>query len=82
MNAEKTYPKGTTKEQWDQYEIKLKSHQDYCAKTKPQKEDMDFVDATTGEFRQDKFNMAIAEWDMMCSCDAPNEPGYHRANND
>lgn len=67
----RTYPEGTTKEQWDKYEADLKKHEEYCKNTKPD----DFMDSS--EYRK-----AMAEWEMMCSCDAPNKPGYFRANND
>jgi len=77
-----TYPKGTTKEQWERYEADLKSHEEYYLKMKPQKEDMDFVDATTGAFREDKFNAAHSEWHMSYHMGMPNKPGYYRANND
>lgn len=68
-----TYPKGTTKEQWDKYYADLKAHDEYCERVKPQAE----------LFSSEKaYENALSEWRMMRSCDAPNEPGYYRANND
>jgi hypothetical protein len=32
--------------------------------------------------REGDFNRAMAEWNMDLSCNAPNKPGYYRANND
>lgn len=32
--------------------------------------------------KMEEYQKALAEWKMMCSCDAPNKPGYYRANND
>lgn len=74
--------KGTTTEQWDRYYIDQKEHEAHCERFKPQKEDMEFVDSTTGAFRQDKFDSAMSEWHRKLHMDAPNKPGYYRANND
>lgn len=74
--------KGTTIEQWERYYEDLKRHEERCEREKPQKEDMDFCHPDNSSFMEDKFNKAYAEWQMMWSCDAPNRPGYYRANND
>lgn len=68
-----TYPKGTTKEQWDKYYADLKAHEDYCESIKPKKEDY-------GIYQQ--YENALSEWHMKLFCDAPNKPGYDFANND
>jgi len=88
----KTYPEGTTKEQWDQYEIALKKHEEYCEKTKPvEPQWSDYKNVSPinehiyeQNFRQriDDYRKAKSEWEMMRSCDGPNKPGYFRANND
>lgn len=77
----KTYPEGTTKEQWDQYEIDLKKHQEYCKSTKPLQSDYGKGSLNPIDEPQ-SYESDLAEWEMMCSCDAPNRPGYYRANND
>jgi len=74
--------KGTTIEQWERYYEESAAHEKRCKECKPQKEDMDFVHPDNGSFMEEKFNKAYSEWQMMWSCDAPNKPGYYRANND
>jgi len=65
--------KGTTIEQWERYYEDLKRHEERCKREKPTEHDYDL---------ESDFNSAFSEWQMMCSCDAPNKPGYYRANND
>lgn len=55
------------------YEKELKRHQDYCAKIKPIRENY---------LTESAFKMDMAEWDKKLFMDAPNAPGYTRANND
>jgi len=69
----KTYPKGTTKEQWDQYELDLKLHELRMSKTEPCR-----CDYATKE----AYDSAHSKWQFDSLMDAPNEPGYYRANND
>lgn len=69
-------PEGTTKEQWEQYEIELQAHEEYCRKCKPV-----IPDHNTAE-NMKAYDRKLSQWQMMCSCDAPNKPGYYRANND
>jgi hypothetical protein len=69
----KTLPAGTTQEQWDRYYEDLKCHEKRVIDTTPNGRNYN----TIAEFRK-----AISEWEMMRSCDAPNKPGYYRANND
>lgn len=57
----------------DKYEKDLKDHQDYCAKIKPKRESY---------LTEQAFNTDMSEWDRKVSMDAPNKPGYYRANND
>lgn len=62
-----------TSPEWQKYYADLKAHQDHCEKTKPKRKD----------YRSDdEFTRAQHEWDMKFFCDAPNKPGYYRANND
>lgn len=68
---------GLLKQQWDQYEIDLKAHKERCGRERPRPED--FNDLNGGEAA---YNAAYQEWEKMRFCDAPNKPGYYRANND
>lgn len=78
------YPKGTTKEQWERYYDDLKAHENRCDKEKPKNTDYgyDSMFGFRAEADRTAYNKAHANWEMMCSCDAPNKPGYYRANND
>jgi len=73
MTETKTYPKGTTAEQWARYYEDLAKHEERVARTRPNTADYSTKEA---------FRAAEQEWEMMRSCDAPNKPGYYRANND
>lgn len=66
-------PAGTTREQWERYEEDLKRHEKRVHDTRP-----NTADYSTFE----SYRAATQEWEMMRSCDAPNKPGYYRANND
>lgn len=68
-------PEGTTQEQWDQYYIDLKAHEEKCERERPRK--MYYHISIQDEYEKD-----LSAWEMMRSCDAPNKPGYLRANND
>lgn len=70
-------PEGTTKEQWEQYEADVKEHEARCEREKPLPEN--YTDMAGGELA---YMAAFRAWQMMRSCDAPNKPGYYRANND
>lgn len=74
------HPKGTTKEQWDQYFMDARNH---SARVKYLREFMISILAHAQEkgieSAYKKFNH---ELDMKLSMDAPNKPGYYRANND
>lgn len=90
------YPEGTTKEQWDRYEANLQRHEERVKRLQPDPKKYGFESSRltpgtayvehsggwTTEGGEKEFRKAVAEWEMMRSCDAPNEPGYHRANND
>jgi hypothetical protein len=78
----RTYPEGTTKEQWDKYEDDLKKHEEYCRNTKPKKSDYGKGIINPPLDEPASYERDLAEWEMMCSCDGPNKPGYFRANND
>ena len=73
------FPAGTTKEQWDAYEIEKAEHEAYCDRIEPKEKD--FTDEF-GCLDERAYNMAMREWDRVRLMDAPNEPGYYRANND
>ena len=65
-----------TKEELDAYEIELKKWYEYCESIKP--------DKTLIKYSLDPewYCKDMAAWHMKRSCDAPNRPGYYRANND
>jgi hypothetical protein len=83
------YPKGTTKEQWDRYESEMKAHDERVKRLQPDPAKYGFESSSlenqggwTIEGGEQAFRRAVSEWEMMRSCDAPNKPGYYRANND
>lgn len=64
---------GTTPEQWERYYVEAAAHDKRMEETKPVREK--FSD-------QGSFDRAFSAWLMESSCNAPNKPGYFRANND
>lgn len=64
---------GTTQAQWDRYNDELIEHQIYCDKIRPKRENFE---------TQVEYDAAFSEWQKILFMDAPNEPGYYRANND
>jgi len=83
---------GTTIEQWERYYEDLKAHEARVERDKPREPQWhDYKNVTPmnehiyeQNFRNkmDDYKKALSEWEMMRSCDAPNKPGYYRANND
>jgi len=70
----------TTKEEWDSYEIALKNHHAFCDFKESWANDVFLLIEAHGiEKAKFKIKEAIHMARMM---DAPNEPGYYRANND
>lgn len=83
METPKILPKGTTQEQWDRYQEDLKNHEEICERKKPKKSDFGFIGNMPPDYEGLKaYENAYSNWHMMYCCDAPNEPGYYRANND
>ena len=89
MTTEKTYPKGTNKAQWDQYELDLKAHAERVKQLAPDPKKYGFESSSlehnggwTIEGGEKAFHKAVMEWEMMRSMDQPNVPGYYRAAND
>ena len=85
METPKTLPKDlmgkqTTPEQWEKYQIELKNHQAWI---QGRREFLMQILKSVFENgigpTEQKFNR---ELDQSLSMDAPNEPGYYRANND
>ena len=80
------YPKGTTKEQWERYNLELVQHEQFITNYKLYLDrifrHLQFVDPnkswSLGEIRK----TMLSEIDKCQSMDAPNKPGYYRANND
>lgn len=80
MDTPKVLPEGTTQEQWDQYQLDSKNH---TAFIQGRREFMERILVSVAEIgidqTQRKFN---SELNRAWSMDAPNSPGYYRANND
>lgn len=80
METPKILPAGTTQEQWDRYQIELKNHEAFCDFKQSWANDIFLLIEAHGlEKAKEKVKSAI---DMARSMDAPNYPGYYRANND
>lgn len=69
----KTLPEGTTKAQWDQWLLDISTFERRMDARKPKRINFELV----GDY-----DRACLNWEIAKSCDAPNEPGYYRANND
>lgn len=89
MEKRKKIPAGTTQEQWDAYYKAVEKHEARCERTVPlaskygyEPTGLESEGGWTIEGGEDAYHKAVSEWRMMRSCDAPNEPGYYRANND
>ena len=73
-------PKGTTREQWERYELEKKNHETHIQN---QKDFLQAVLSSVDEHGMEKtFRMFNDDLNKSLSMDAPNEPGYYRANND
>lgn len=78
--------------EWQAYYIDLEAHKERCRREKPAPVPLYFTHykptpnwpehAETVEVAQRLYKQAMSEWEMMCFCSAPNEPGYVKANND
>ena len=68
---------GTTKEQWERYYVERLAHERHCNLVKPQSPGI----GASPEQEQD-YRHRLNDWERMRSMDAPNKPGYYRANND
>lgn len=89
MTTEKTYPKGTTKEQWERYEKELSSHEDFIKNYKYFLERItEYLDWQGQRLHKPSWTTPeIKDWvgseiSAKSSMDAPNKPGYYRAAND
>lgn len=72
-----------TPEQLAAYELKLKEWHEYMDGIKPwEPKPEEFDGPESYKEARLKYNNELAEWEMKRSCDAPNKPGYYRANND
>lgn len=87
MREQKTYPKGTTKEQWDAYEKDMKDHEQHISR---RKDDLKRILFVLNYYGQRKATWTLSEIDqlissdidMASSFDAPNKPGSMFSNND
>ena len=62
-----------TQQDWDRYYEDLAAHEERVKREEPDIENYPTEKA---------YLAAVSEWEIMRSCDAPNKPGYFRANND
>lgn len=63
----------TTWQAWDRYAASLKQHEEHYANTEPRRENYE---------TEYEYDQAHSKWNMGLHMDAPNKPGYYRANND
>jgi hypothetical protein len=72
-----------SKERMDAYFAELKAYEQMMYAKEPKKETFGFDGKMWPDFESEKaFSNAYSEWHMSFHCNAPNEPGYYRANND
>lgn len=83
--------KGTTIEQWERYYVESKEFEERMQAKKPVKPEVcDKCEQPQDHpelmcecsFLMKQYERNLSEWQMARSCDAPNKPGYYRANND
>jgi hypothetical protein len=83
---EKSYPKGTTKEQWDRYFEDMAKHKSFLDDYKFFLDRicryLEFVNPGKSWTPREIIQACEAEIARAQSMDAPNQPGYYRANND
>lgn len=72
--------KGTTIEQWERYYVESKEFEERMQAKKPKRED--YQSDVYGGFTEEAYQKDLSAWQMAYSCDAPNKPGYYRANDD
>lgn len=87
QEANTGYPEGTTKEQWDKYYSDTKSHDkfisDYRFFLNKIVSHLDWMSSENTLWSIDDIKRVMTtELDKIESMDAPNKPGYYRANND
>jgi len=85
METPKVLPKDlmgrqTTAEQWEQYQLDLKNHEAWVNNRKEYLQRV--LDYAMSNGIEDAHKRFMHELDQALSMDAPNEPGYYRANND
>jgi hypothetical protein len=82
----KTRTDGTTDEQWERYEAEVKAHEKFIERYRFYLErivnhlELNYPRCTWTPAKIKEF--MTAEIDKSSSMDAPNKPGYYRANND
>jgi len=80
METPKILPHGTTKEQWDKYQLDLKNHNAWCDSRESFARDVIWMVQNHGaEKTKEMIKSQIYDIRFL---DAPNAPGYYRANND
>lgn len=89
MEEEIIYPKGTTKEQWDRYNEQKAAHNKFIEQYRFfLNRIVDHLEWQGKRMNKNSWTPSeIKDWVMSeivksASMDAPNKPGYYRANND
>lgn len=75
---------------WQEYYRKLDAFNEMMEAKRPKPSDYGYQSADayadepgwTIEGGEEAYRRAVSQWDMSKSMDAPNKPGYYRANND
>jgi hypothetical protein len=81
-NSMKGKMEDTSLPEWQQYYKDLKEFQESMYTKEPKREQFGWNNGWHSEEQERDYHKAYSEWDMALSCDAPNKPGYYRANND
>lgn len=82
-NEMKGVMEDTSLPEWQEYYKALKDFEERMAAKKPMRPDREwFPDDASFERALDGYQIRFGEWEMARFCDAPNKPGYFRANND
>ncbi len=67
----------------EEYHHKQYEWECYMEQKKPKKEDYGYINnMPPDEDGERAYETAMSDWHMEFFCDAPNKPGYYRANND
>lgn len=77
------YGQEISQERMDEYYKELSAFENKMYAIEPKKQQFGFDGKMWPDYESEKkFQDAYSEWHMSLHCDAPNKPGYYRANND